>query len=758
MASRKRPFSEEEDSAATKKRVLTGRNGSPHVNGTSEDQDEPAEGTNLELFRKEAIFRRMKHYSREHERGQSRIAELERRKHTCEAGLAAMTACWNQLVKTIRPLVSTEDLPEVSDDIFDFTVHIREDKKSDFEKVLEHNMHATQSLVTKLVEASGDLRIHPHNGNALKDSQKAANQCIVLQSQLDIMRSKLQDAEQQKERYHQALLTSESRFERSLSKTVSSIESRTIERKSEAMEEGIEEPQRKPSSPAVSGSASKSPIHTNGISDPMEVDILRDQIVSRERRIMDLERECILQREGMGRLEADLKLLSFEKIAENPHYKVLLDHTGVLQAIVNESRTQITRLTEDLNQLRISRKEWEDGVIAAANQANVELKTMLAKRDLENSRLREQRDQHATELGERKQQDTLKNASSRELRVLVDSRADRIAALESEVARCKARLAAQANDEELMRFFMAGNTEEAVYFESLKERAATAETRVALLEEALSKYQADHPSVSKHMEAEVKTRQRLVDLQAELDKYKAVYGDPSTYPSDSSTLVERLQEKDEELRRLKLLDTQHTQAETSLYAEIDKLSGAWETLDRQLKDKAFELIALEDRLKKVSAEKAKSDNKYFAAVRDKDAVEAERSKLSREVEKQNRVVERLVDSEKNIMGQLSTLEKELSILRTSHDAYKQKVEQLAEENSHWKSLVDAEKKRVVEAPHMKIAQAFHEQEKGTALKRADLRKIEDGLLRTKKELEQKQRQRESSASQNDKSHDELLVR
>jgi hypothetical protein len=50
-----------------------------------------------QLFRKEAIFRRMRHYSREHDRSQSRVAELERRKNTCEAGLAAMAACWTQV-------------------------------------------------------------------------------------------------------------------------------------------------------------------------------------------------------------------------------------------------------------------------------------------------------------------------------------------------------------------------------------------------------------------------------------------------------------------------------------------------------------------------------------------------------------------------------------------------------------------------------------------------------------------------------------
>lgn len=39
----------------------------------------------------------MKHYARENERSQARIAELERKRNTCEAGLAALEACWGQV-------------------------------------------------------------------------------------------------------------------------------------------------------------------------------------------------------------------------------------------------------------------------------------------------------------------------------------------------------------------------------------------------------------------------------------------------------------------------------------------------------------------------------------------------------------------------------------------------------------------------------------------------------------------------------------
>lgn len=39
----------------------------------------------------------MKHYAREHEKSEARVVELERRRNTCEAGLAALEACWAQV-------------------------------------------------------------------------------------------------------------------------------------------------------------------------------------------------------------------------------------------------------------------------------------------------------------------------------------------------------------------------------------------------------------------------------------------------------------------------------------------------------------------------------------------------------------------------------------------------------------------------------------------------------------------------------------
>lgn len=51
-------------------------------------------------------------------------------------------------------------------------------------------------------------------------------------------------------------------------------------------------------------------------------------------------------------------------------------------------------------------------------------------------------------------------------------------------------------------------------------------------------------------------------------------------------------------------------------------------------------------------QKAKCDNKFFAAMRDKEAIENERKNLTRNLEKQGKVVERLVETERNLSAQV----------------------------------------------------------------------------------------------------------
>jgi len=298
---------------------------------------------------------------------------------------------------------------------------------------------------------------------------------------------------------------------------------------------------------------------------------------------------------------------------------------------------------------------------------------------------------------------------------------------------------------------MDGNIDEANYIASLRTKITAAENRVITLEEALSKHQTNDPNAAELTTAEVATLERLSDVEAQLEQYKTRYGEHSA--QTSGTLEEQLRFKDEEVQMLRLLDIQHAQAEASLYTEVDKLSAAWESLDKQVKNKVFDLSAMESQLKKAVSEKAKSDNKYFAIMREKDAITAEHGKLVRDAEKQSKVIERLVDIEKNLTVQLANLEKELMTAKSLTNLYKNKSDSQNAEISLFTQRYAAEKRKVDE-----VVAAFQEQERVNIAKRTELRRLEDGLLRTKNDLESKIKYHEVTAIRDGGKESEQLLK
>lgn len=129
-----------------------------------------------------------------------------------------------------------------------------------------------------------------------------------------------------------------------------------------------------------------------------------------------------------------------------------------------------------------------------------------------------------------------------------------------------------------------------------------------------------------------------------------------------------------------------------LYGEIDRLSTAWSTLDEQNSAKVFNLVHLEEKVQRLntdvrlfdflgeerlpkkqerltigyppfffsfclfpscqSLQKAKADNRYFATMRQKDAIAAENTVLTKLAEKQQRAVDGVNDLQHSLNTQL----------------------------------------------------------------------------------------------------------
>lgn len=100
---------------------------------------------------------------------------------------------------------------------------------------------------------------------------------------------------------------------------------------------------------------------------------------------------------------------------------------------------------------------------------------------------------------------------------------------------------------------------------------------------------------AKCVEAEAAARTQVAELQKQLESYQNICG-------LSGDVSNRLEEKEAGLRGLRLEVTQYAQAETALYTELEKLSTAWEALDKEVKNKSLDSAAVEDRLSKSAIE------------------------------------------------------------------------------------------------------------------------------------------------------------
>ena len=61
------------------------------------------------------------------------------------------------------------------------------------------------------------------------------------------------------------------------------------------------------------------------------------------------------------------------------------------------------------------------------------------------------------------------------------------------------------------------------------------------------------------MKAEAEARQQLGRAKRELSEYQSVFGDLSVLPPDMQVLSHQLRQKEDEINKLRLLNTQHTQ-------------------------------------------------------------------------------------------------------------------------------------------------------------------------------------------------------
>ncbi|CUA66878.1 E3 ubiquitin-protein ligase BRE1 [Rhizoctonia solani] len=690
MDSRKRPLSPDGASSSSinsKKRAVNSGSAtnSPRQRPNGDLAHDEPKDENLENFRKEAVYRRMKHYARELERTQAVADELEKRKNTCEAGMAAMEACWNQLLDTLRSLVRSEKLPPADDrirELFDLVRRARDeedepedeeeeedddDDSSDYQLALQDLAASSQSLIAQVAQLA------PHSPPDTKDlrnklhlSQTEANS---LRSQVHLLRGRLADTQAESESLRNSLQTAENKLERAKSRTLQPTGSKPPQPNGST----TPSPDVKEETPVEAG---PSTVVTNGEVSTKSESEWKSLAESRQQLIDEMNASHLSALMELKQLKAAFAAPTEEMVVGSVSYKLLQEQLNNFRADVDEYKTRWNAVRDELDHLKENQRAMHEEALSKSQATIEELQSNLQKREADCLRLRETRDALTAEASVRRARDSERANGVAQLKVLVDTRGDRIAVLMSEIRRLKAAIAAQTGSQDLLQYVMGldigseqGSQVQPSYVADLQARLESAQARLQAME---------HPG-----EAEI-----------ELAKFHKAFGKWQDVFAEGRENIVAAKEAELNVANLKCAELEAVL--NDMYTEVDKLSVAWETLDKQNKLKVFELIALEDKLLKVTTEKAKADNKYFQVMKAKETQEAECKTMSRNMTRQTVLIDKYKESQTQMGFQLASADKESVTQKRMIQLLSDRVEEAVREMRGWNIRYETERARVAE--------------------------------------------------------------
>ncbi|KAH7108505.1 hypothetical protein BKA62DRAFT_682424 [Auriculariales sp. MPI-PUGE-AT-0066] len=623
MESRKRPSSPVEDGPALKKRAIESPTGTPttHTNGTqAQDSEEAHEDIDLEAFRKEAIYRRMRHYAREHARDQNRIEQLEAAKLTYHVGMRAIESCWSQLIAEMRALVPScaatdsfqkaNEPPEEPEGQEEITA---------FESALSGRREATRDLVDAFVnqakQASPDLVAMSHA------RRKAAAEAEKYRFEADLLRKQLEEASNQLDKTRNELELAENRVEKLRRQAVLAPKSEPpAELNMEPAELKKEEPPADVVPPVEQPVVNGHQFHT--------IEPIDEFTENRDRIHKEREEEVVRLRQDVYRFKGEVaeckaRLEQNERDhKESRTYLQLRDEKDLVEQRLEEALRAQGAAQKMADELKQYFEEQLAHVTRHKDTQTTELRNQVDGLQNEVARLRGSRDAIQTEARERESAMRETFSSLEEFKTLTDQYQRHIKTLQAEIQRLKVRIAANAGDEDLFKFFCLEDNIDKDYVESMRQRLADAEEQIRIM-------RGDGLTVP------ATPGETLESVSRKLAHYERLYGPQTLAAStpDIQALAAELKAKDTALKESELLRSNDVDTINALGEETDRLTQNLEAIQNLYQSKVFDLAALEEKVQKYSIEKAKADSKYFSTMRIKESLDAELLKAKDVIER-----------------------------------------------------------------------------------------------------------------------------
>lgn len=454
-----------------------------------------------------------------------------------------------------------------------------------------------------------------------------------------------------------------------------------------------------------------------------------------------LRQELVTIRQELERTKSRLEEAHFpspEQVKSSPDYlefKTQLDqaHKELQQTKVEHEVDRVENAA-----LRTAHQNFERALQHEQTRISEDLKQQLSARNSDLTRLRSQRDDLTAKLNEYKSLSAVQSTQTKELRALVAIKERKAKRFQSELQRLHCILAAKAGDKGTCDRLKEVSTSENEATE-LDVEGSLRQAKESL-QQAFDDLQARYDALlSSSAVAGDDVREQNTRLTTQIKDLRhlmlaAVRSEDMTDLKDEHQAIQLWRRKQELLTKLQAQADAADQTVSELCAEIDEMGAKDASEDREaeqaLTQRVVEIGKLEDKVLRLTAEKAKADNKFFSAMRAKEAVEAEKSLLARQVDKQKAATDKFAEAEKAFSAQQALNEAEIKAARDLLEAHKADLGQLKS------TLVgvqarEADARRVLSANEQRMGQLIRSEEEA----KGEARRAEERAQNVAHELE-----------------------
>lgn len=237
---------------------------------------------------------------------------------------------------------------------------------------------------------------------------------------------------------------------------------------------------------------------------------------------------------------------------------------------------------------------------------------------------------------------------------------------------------------------------------------------------------------------------RIAALESEVERLKLQIGESTAATTDEALEGMSI----EELRsKLKTLENQHL----LLNNELPSMEAAWKKTKSLAERKVAEIIEWEEQRTRINAEKAKADQKYFAAMKAKEARENELRTLKAQNAKSSEIVTQLKDAENNSRSLIINLEKQISESKDSLTSLSQQNRTMQQKLSEGNITLEKLRTQITDMKKLVVSKDAASSAAASAKRQAEV-ELEETKVRledTRKSLESMKRKGSGRESESD---------